>query len=59
MAPLDETTDRTGDLAGTVAQACRLLARLGLAASGRSPGDLLAGVAQAVEIRAAWARYGL
>jgi signal peptide peptidase SppA len=36
-----------------------LLARLGLAAAGRSPGDLLAGVAQAVEIRAAWARYGL
>lgn len=36
-----------------------LLARLGLAASGRSPGDLLTGVAQAAEIRATWARYGL
>lgn len=36
-----------------------LLARLGLAASTRSPGDLLATVAQAAEIRAAWARYGL
>ena len=36
-----------------------LLARLGLAASGRSPADLLTGVAQAAEIRAAWARYGL
>ena len=36
-----------------------LLARLGLAASTRSPGDLLTAVAQAAEIRAAWARYGL
>ena len=36
-----------------------VLARLGLAASGRSPADLLTGVAQAAEIRATWARYGL
>jgi ClpP class serine protease len=36
-----------------------LLARLGLAAAGRSPADLLTGVAQAAEIRAMWARYGL
>ena len=36
-----------------------LLARLGLAAAGRSPADLLEGVAQAAEIRATWARYGL
>jgi signal peptide peptidase SppA len=36
-----------------------LLARLGLAAAGRSPGDLLMDVAQAAEIRATWARYGL
>src|SRR5919112_6689718 len=31
-----------------------LLARLGLAAAGRSPGDLLMDVAQAAEIRATW-----
>ena len=36
-----------------------LLARLGLAAAGRSPADLLMHVAQAAEIRATWARYGL
>ena len=36
-----------------------LLARLGLAAAGRSPADLLVHVAQAAEIRATWARYGL
>jgi signal peptide peptidase SppA len=36
-----------------------LLSRLGLAAAGRSPADLLTGVAQAAEIRAMWARYGL
>ena len=36
-----------------------LLARLGLAAAGRSPADLLMDVAQAAEIRATWARYGL
>ena len=36
-----------------------LLARLGLAAAGRSPADLLTEVAQAAEIRATWARYGL
>ena len=36
-----------------------LLARLGLAAAGRSPADLLTDVAQVAEIRAAWARYGL
>jgi signal peptide peptidase SppA len=36
-----------------------LLARLGLAAAGRSPADLLRHVAEAAEIRATWARYGL
>jgi signal peptide peptidase SppA len=36
-----------------------LLARLGLAAAGRSPADLLTDVAQVAEIRATWARYGL
>jgi ClpP class serine protease len=36
-----------------------LLSRLGLAAAGRSPADLLTGVAQAAEIRTMWARYGL
>jgi signal peptide peptidase SppA len=40
-----------------------LLARLGLsrlpAAAGRHPADLAGQLAQAVEIRAAWARYGL
>jgi ClpP class serine protease len=36
-----------------------VLARLGLAAAGRSPVDLLTGLAQAAEIRATWARYGL
>jgi len=36
-----------------------LLARLGLAAARRSPADLLVDVAQAAEIRATWARYGL
>jgi signal peptide peptidase SppA len=36
-----------------------VLARLGLAAAGRSPADLWDGVAQAAEIRATWARYGL
>ena len=36
-----------------------LLARLGLAAAGRSPADLLTDIAQAAEIRATWARYGL
>src|SRR3954451_13631614 len=36
-----------------------LLTRLGLAAAGRSPADLLTDVAQVAEIRATWARYGL
>ena len=36
-----------------------VLARLGLAAAGRSPADLAAGLVEAAEIRATWARYGL
>jgi signal peptide peptidase SppA len=36
-----------------------LLAKLGLAAAGRSSTDLVMAVAQAAEIRATWARYGL
>jgi signal peptide peptidase SppA len=36
-----------------------LLAKIGLAAAGRSPADLVMAVAQAAEIRATWARYGL
>jgi signal peptide peptidase SppA len=36
-----------------------VLARLGLAAAGRSPADLLTGLVEAAEIRATWARYGL
>lgn len=36
-----------------------LLAKIGLAAAGRSPADLVTAVAQAAEIRATWARYGL
>jgi signal peptide peptidase SppA len=36
-----------------------LLAKIGLAAAGRSSTDLVVAVAQAAEIRATWARYGL
>jgi signal peptide peptidase SppA len=36
-----------------------LLARLGLAAAGRSSTDLVEQIAQVAEIRATWARYGL
>jgi signal peptide peptidase SppA len=36
-----------------------LLTKLGLAAAGRSSIDLVTGLAQAAEIRATWARYGL
>lgn len=36
-----------------------LLTKIGLAAAGRSSTDLVAGLAQAAEIRATWARYGL
>jgi signal peptide peptidase SppA len=36
-----------------------LLAKIGLAAAGRSSTDLVTALAQAAEIRATWARYGL
>jgi signal peptide peptidase SppA len=36
-----------------------LLAKIGLAAAGRSSADVVMAVAQAAEIRATWARYGL
>ena len=36
-----------------------LLTKIGLAAAGRSSFDLVTGLAQAAEIRATWARYGL
>ena len=36
-----------------------LLAKIGLAAAGRSSYDLVTAIAQAAEIRATWARYGL
>ena len=36
-----------------------LLAKIGLAAAGRSSTDVVMALAQAAEIRATWARYGL